>query len=239
MSLSEENSASGSEAMILRSTALSGLCSLVPIPFLDDILIRRVRKGMIRKVLWRHGKEADSAVLRGFYERESRGCMATVFGLLFTLVKKTLRKFFRTIFFFLAVRAAALVMTETFLAGRTAERVLRGDSAVGRDSEPDRIRSAFQNALKGSDREILSGAIVGARTITFGDRGFLRRNRSVTAESSERNDPLDPEDFPDGERRKIQRISVQLRKALESPAVQEFLSRFDRRFDAALTGEMS
>ena len=95
--LSDLTSASGADSGGLRRVlwygVLAGLCPLIPIPFLDDVIIKRLRKRMIRGQLTRAGLEPAGAQINLFTHEASQirllGCL---FGAVWVVVKKVLRK---------------------------------------------------------------------------------------------------------------------------------------------------
>lgn len=80
---------------------LAGLCPLIPVPFVDDWVLSRVRLRMGREILAVRGLEASREQLRRLAGLESRdfwqGCLSTavllpLFKLVVYLVKKVIRK---------------------------------------------------------------------------------------------------------------------------------------------------
>lgn len=87
------------QTLILYST-LTGLCKLIPIPFVDDIVQGYVARRMVRVLLAEHGIVADTTALERL-TRERTGCPL---GCLYTLVWYPIKKIFRKILFFLAFK---------------------------------------------------------------------------------------------------------------------------------------
>lgn len=223
-------------AHLVRPTMLSGLCVMVPVPFLDEVLLRRVRKGMIHGILRKRGIELDPAVIRPVYTGLSGGCLEKVFGLVFKGVTTILRKLLRTVLFFLAIRASAVAMMETLLIGRTLDRVLAGETPANlalTKEEAQRIRTAFEEALSGSDRRIL------VRSMKAGWRhiGGIRHLGKALAgrfRKGGEGEEIRTEDLDAEELAAVEQGSADLERELEKREVRTFLADFDGRFDAAL-----
>ncbi len=225
-------------AHLVRPTMLSGLCVMVPVPFLDEVLLRRVRKGMIHGIFRKRGVDLDPAVARPVYTGLSSGCLTKAFGFVFKAVTAILRKVLRTVLFFLAIRASATAMMETFLIGRTLERVLAGESPARlplSKAETQRVRVAFEDALSGSDRRIL------VRSMKAGWRhvGGIRHLGRTLAGRFRKGDEVEEirlEDLDAEERAAVEQGAEDIERELEKREVRDFLADFDARFDAYLAG---
>jgi len=72
---------------------LAGLCPLIPIPFLDDVIIKRLRKRMIRGQLTRAGLEpADTQVNLFTHEASEIRLLGCLIGAVWVVIKKVFRK---------------------------------------------------------------------------------------------------------------------------------------------------
>ena len=97
--------------VLARSSVLTGLCRLVPIPFLDDYLEKQSRRYMVHSLIDREGRSYSSGRLSPLYKEESgsiiTGCLWWCITLPWKLTVKLLRKIFKKIFFVLAIHEAA------------------------------------------------------------------------------------------------------------------------------------
>lgn len=221
---------------LIRSTVMSGLCSIVPVPFLDDVLLKRVRRGLVHRLLEAHGSDLNLESIKPVYAGPSRGCLATVVGLVFSAIKKLIKKLVKTVFFFLAIRSAALEMVETFLLGRTVDRYLdRG--YFKNTSDPGaqvlRFREAFEAALSGSDRRILARGMRQVWSQAGGMKTVAKAFAGKFKQGSE-EDEIQPEDLPPEQREAVEQGGRDLEKEMTRKEVREFLAEFDKRFDEAL-----
>ncbi|MEM9409197.1 MAG: hypothetical protein AAGA81_24415 [Acidobacteriota bacterium] len=123
---------------LLTLHALScGLAAIVPVPFVDDLLLKRLRRGWIRDVCSSRGLELDAvgvdhvAGIRRLagWRRVTQIAINVTLKLFFKLV----RRIFRSIFFFLAIKDAADAASEAFHRGYLEETTLTG-LAQRRDS---------------------------------------------------------------------------------------------------------
>lgn len=235
--MSEEAASKSAEKInLFRSTMLSGLCSMVPVPFLDDILLKRVRKGVVHRILQKHGSNLNPETIEPVYAGPPRGCLAKAIGLIFSAIKKLIKKLVKTIFFFLAIRSAALDMVETYLLGRTVDRYVERDFFEGKSdvgAEALRFREAFNQALSGSDRRILAQ---GMRQVWSRGGGMKAVAKAVAGrfKGGSEEDEIQPEDLSAEEREAVEKGGLDIEKEVNKKEVQQFLAQFDERFDKAL-----
>ncbi len=215
---------------------LSGLCSVVPVPFLDDILLRRVRKGLVHRILQKHGSDLNPETIKPVYAGPPRGCLGTAVGLVFSAIKKLIKKLVKTVFFFLAIRSAALDMVETYLLGRTVDRYLERDF-FRFESDPGgeviRFREAFDKALAGSDRRLLARGMRQVWKRSGGMKVAVKALVGKFREGSE-EDEIQPEDLSAEPREVVEKGGQDLEEEMSRKEVQEFLAEFDARFDRAM-----
>lgn len=225
---------------LLQRTLMTGICSMVPVPFLDDLLITKTRKGLVHRILRDHSLKIPVSELETYYAGFSRGCLIRTVGLVFTVIRKVLRKILRTVFFFLAIRRATLEMTETFLLGRTLDRciqsgLLDGDSLDRQNVEA--MRTAFESANRRSDLRMFAGAMRSAWVSIAGNRSVVRSlvQRFRKDAQSVEEDELQPADLSQSEQDVLEKGEAVLAEKLEKSRVKEFLHSFDARFDKAFT----
>ncbi len=225
---------------LLRATVLSGLCSVVPVPFLDDFLLRCTRKGLVLRIYEMNGVAPLSKdVQRILYDGSKQGCLAAGVGLIFSVVKKIIKKAFKTVFFFLAVRSAALDMAETFLLGRTLDRCLKRGLLTGAKvdaQEVHQVRAAFKEAMSSSEQRVFAAAMKRVWKSLKGRRDLVRRLASLAKRwrRNGREVAMEASELPQDMQNSIDKESRSLSSELESSQVQEFLARFDEHFDSAL-----
>ena len=98
----------------------SGLCALVPVPFLDDHLVRQTRRRMVREMAGARGvtmSEREVLHLSGTEPERAWGCVGFVLKFAFKLAIKSLQTIYRTVLFFLAAKKAADTASSTFHEG--------------------------------------------------------------------------------------------------------------------------
>lgn len=72
--------------------AMGGLCPLIPVPFVDDMLIKRVHKRMVRKICAQHDIHLNDDSLELLIVKESSLFSSAAKAVLWWPVKKVLRK---------------------------------------------------------------------------------------------------------------------------------------------------
>lgn len=117
---------------------LAGLCPLLPIPFLDDAIVRYLRKRLYRGQLRRAGLQATSLQLDVLAYSPIRGMML---GCLIGTVWTVFKRIFRKIFYVLAVKDCVDVASATFHEGWLFRRAIKGGQVDGETfADDDKIR---------------------------------------------------------------------------------------------------
>ena len=222
--------------VLARSALFSGLCLLVPVPLVDEILAERARRHMVASLLVLHGRAEDPAPLKPLWASPWPGCLLGFFHLLRKLFLWPIKKLLRTIFFFLAARDAALEISRTYLLGRTLDRLLAAGRLTGSDTvEAQQARDAFEIAFRNVDRRFISaaaGQLVSAlKGVSF---STIRAVRELMKRAP--SDRVQPEvdALPASERGAIWQLLEQFQALLATPELRAFVSDFDRRFDEAM-----
>lgn len=95
-------SPSANVARVVTYSVVGGLCPLVPIPFVDDVILYFLRRSMIRGVVGAEGVVLTREHVRHLAKRPS-GCLL---GCLWSVVVAGIKRLFRKIVYFLAVKSA-------------------------------------------------------------------------------------------------------------------------------------
>ncbi|MCO5169707.1 MAG: hypothetical protein M9894_25495 [Planctomycetes bacterium] len=225
-----------------RAALFTAAAVLVPLPLVDDLLVRRSRAHLVATLLRAHGRDVDPARLAPLWQ--GRGCLDRCLGLPFKLLLWPLKKLLRTVFFFLGIRAAALDVGRTLALGRAVDRRLRAGHLAGAGPAPPgadplalealRLRTALDAAYAGIDRVAVVtalGAVVRVARTMPGQ--LLRAARRVLRKDVE-DEAAAVAALPAAERQAVAGAVDRLEAALDDPAVQGLLEELDRRFDAAL-----
>ena len=150
------------------AAVLTGVSSIVPVPFLGDWLVARSRHEVVKRALTRHGRTFAASDLVAFYDAPLSWLglpWRFVRGLVLVPVKRMLRM----LFVVLAVRDVALNVCRTLALGHTLDRMLRSgsfkndDSVATRRHEADRLRKAFDEAFRGVDERVVRRAMAALR----------------------------------------------------------------------------
>ena len=160
----------------------SAMCAVVPVPFLDDYLVKLTRRRMTRELAGQRGLELgseDVAVLSGTEPKQlGWGCfVGLLVSLGFRVVVKVLRRIFRTILFWLLVKDAADAASKTFHEGYLIDGMLRrSPSGDPRKSPVQAMRHQIEAVLDQID----------IRSLTGGFRVALRGTRSAMSSGARR-----------------------------------------------------
>jgi hypothetical protein len=167
-------------------SAASALASVVPVPFLDDHLVRVTRRRMVRELAREHGialRETEVRLLAGQRPPWPTGCALFVMLYVKTAIW-LLRRLFRTVFFWLTLQDVSNAASFTFHEGFLLRRALRDFepqhlAPAGAAGEPpprpeiERVRACIERVVREVDPRPLTQAFRGAF------RGSLRVTRSA------------------------------------------------------------
>lgn len=161
---------------------LGALCPLVPVPFLDDWLLGRVRRRMVDELTNGEGlslSEEEKATLAGADEgRRFPGCFATLAWLSRKVVLKLIKKIFRKVIYILAIREGIQTGTEVvhegYLLLQGAKR--RGDAET---FQAVRVRQAIRATL---DRLDLRPVRRTLKRVFHGSVGVLMKGATVLSQ---------------------------------------------------------
>lgn len=217
-------------AIVLRCSLLAGLTRLVPVPFLDDILLDQVHAHLVRSLLKLRPQACAPELVKPLHSGPSRGCLAIALFILLLplkLVFAVVKKFFKLIVFVLAIREAALIMSFAVLYGRAVDRRLQaGDFDAGAPPEElearaARVWEAGEESTKNSDLRLIKTIFI----------GVLPRARSMLSPREALREELGSR--AGSQTGKLEALRREAAAALASPEALAYLEDFDRRFDAA------
>ncbi|MBK1832645.1 hypothetical protein [Roseibacillus ishigakijimensis] len=162
--MSEENALSSSRPVgsltVHRQSAQTGAFAFIPLPFVDDWLITRERKSLVRKILNNRqiSHEEDAAEILA--EGNSVGFFKKIGGMAKGLVMKPLKKLFRSFLFWLTVRRAVLTFAATYFLARflMKEEVLASGSKLDKD-EAKRLAKIFHQVVSNLDRRLAKESV--------------------------------------------------------------------------------
>jgi hypothetical protein len=172
---------------------LAAVCALIPVPWLDDLAERVVRRRAVGDLLRERGVDptpGDVEVLAGL-ERPRRGCVDWLLWPLTGVALYVAKKLFRKVLFVLAlgdaVRAASELFHDTYLLAHALGRGWLSPGTTGRidrdearwvrwaiestvaETDPAPVRGAVRRALSGS------GRLLGEEAVRMG--GWMARER--------------------------------------------------------------
>jgi len=212
---------------------LASAARLVPIPFLDDVLRDTAARLMVRRILRSRGRTYPTSRVEPLYTDRS-GCLTGCFVFGFKLMLFPLRKIVTWV---LAAKYLARDLSEAILLGRVLDRMLDAGRLQGPDeaallAESDRIKTAWENAVRGTDMKLLQGIVWRAlRSVEGLPRAAMHALRRLRG-GGEDADPT--EGLSASDRAKVDEGAAKIEGALADPQVQAFLEAFDARFDENL-----
>jgi len=139
----------------------TGAYEFIPLPFLDEWLINRQRRGMVVSILGRRGITCDAQVPSEIVG-SGRSMMGRMGSLARGLVLKPLRKLFRSVFFWLTARNAARTAVVSYLLARFLHHPGLIPAGGGNHLSADRARflsGVFRDVSKDIEIRAASGAM--------------------------------------------------------------------------------
>jgi hypothetical protein len=151
---------------------LAGICALSPIPFIDDLFIGAIRRRVLGRIFQAHGVRLSWEQRRAL-TRGHRGCLV---GCLLAVVVYPVRKIFRKVFYFLAVKeavdVASLLLHQSWLVEHALSRGCVDARGLGADKEPlARLNLAIHQTCEEVDTSPINQAL---RRSFAGSRVFMR-----------------------------------------------------------------
>lgn len=166
-----------SDRRLLFHAVSSALYALLPVPLLDDSLIRRTRRKMVRELATARGLQLSNdqlLVLSGTVPRSGWGCLfALLVSIPIKIVYKLIRRVFRTIFIWLAINDAVNAASATFHDGyllraglaqapddpaRATQIVRRATNAVLEEVDPRPFQKVFKSVFRTSRGSLRAAA---------------------------------------------------------------------------------
>ena len=176
----------------------SGLAAAVPVPFLDDHLVRLSRRRLVSELAQRRGlmlTVAEVHHLSGTELRRGWGCLvAMLLSAVLKIFFKVLKRLFRTLFFWLTLKDASDAASKTFHEGFLllhgldclATRPGLQDPEDPLDAKVRALRAGVERVTGEVDTRPMQKLI---RSAFRSSRGVLRRAARVLARSeTRRND---------------------------------------------------
>lgn len=135
----------GALATIAGYSAVAGLCPLIPVPFLDDVIITRVHRRLCQVLCSRHNFYLSSDGAATMTSRPSNLLAGALISVLMWPVKKILRKLVYVLAIKSCADVAAVVFHEGWLFARALEQEYVPLEAMARGDEPTmrRLRDAI------------------------------------------------------------------------------------------------
>lgn len=200
--------------MVLYSL-LSGLCALIPIPFLDDRARDFLRQRLTVKLAAHHGRTLDRAAVKmlacGDQPFSLGGCLRSIFsGTLFKMALYLLRKLFskilHKILFILALNDCVNDFSRTFHEACLNHHALASGAPAPPDLPATRVRSVVEAICSETDtrpfRKLVYGVLRGSRKLLVrGTRELMRVLWPLRRRSSGEEPPIyEPVELAEEER---------------------------------------
>lgn len=150
-----------SSRIVASHSAIAGLCPLIPLPFVDDLLIRRVTRRMVGALFDAHGLTVTAAGEKALTAGSTGWLRGAATSMALFPVKRLLRK----VVYLLAIKdcadVASVVFHDGWLLAHWLERAPHGASRA----DPkllQRVRAAMLRTYRDIDPAPLRRALVGA-----------------------------------------------------------------------------
>ncbi len=148
--------------IVATHSAIAGLCPLIPVPYVDDLLIRRVTRRMFTALFEAHDLQLAPAGAKALTATPS----AWLRGAATSVAMFPLRRVLRKVVYLLAIKdcadVASLVFHDGWLLAHMLERPSNRGSSVADPKYLQRVRKAMLSTYKDIDPAPLRRALVGA-----------------------------------------------------------------------------
>lgn len=240
---SAEHADSASLRQVLLYSVLGGLCPLIPLPFIDDVLTRSFRRRMVGAVLRHAGFEPTDAQVQRLTRTENRGLLL---GCLIGVVWYAFKKISRKILYFFAIKDCVDVTSRLLHEGWLVQYALsRGVFPPGdlSDEQLDHLHGAIDRTLRRVDTRPLEqllrrlfGAQIALLTKAADGLGQL-----LKAEGASRRDRDAIERALDSDKvRQVGAIEGLLDSLVRAlGAERSYLRQVEQTFDDEVDGELS
>lgn len=173
-------------ASVVTYSVLGGLCPLIPVPFIDDIILGFIKRRMVETLLMLHGHKPVSKQVKAL-SREPGGCPL---GCLWAVVVYPLTKILKKVFYFLSIKGCVDVASTMLHRGYLLHHVLSNgivsDKNLADQASLVRVQDAILAACKEVDprpinqvlKRIFGASKVLMRGAARGMWGMFRRERA-------------------------------------------------------------
>ena len=152
--------------IVATHSAIAGLCPLIPLPYVDDLLIRQVTRRMCGALFEAHGLHLTPASARALTSAPTHWLRGAATSLALFPARKLLRK----IVYLMAIKDCSEVASSVFHDGWLLARLLERDPQARSLEDPrylHKVRKAMLQTYADIDpaplRRALVGAFLGAR----------------------------------------------------------------------------
>lgn len=154
--------------IVATHSAIAGLCPLIPVPFVDDMIIRRISRSMFTSLFEAHGHQLEPAGAKVLGKTPA----GWVRGAATSVALMPLKRLVRKVVYVLAIKDCADVASAVFHDGWLLAHLLERapDATQQRLTDPRylaKVRKAMQKTYRDIDpaplRRALVGAFLGAR----------------------------------------------------------------------------
>lgn len=142
---------------IITHAVLVGLTPLIPIPGLDDLVKSFFRQNLIRALASEHGLSLSGDEVSALSEEQGSGCLH---GCLIGMAEYYLKRLIQKMSIILEWRRSVELVTHTYYLGHLLDYAFqRGWYAPGDTRQAARLRSAVEQAYRGTNTEVVKRAV--------------------------------------------------------------------------------
>lgn len=186
MKISDEVSATPRPGLgVYRASMGTAAYEFIPVPFVDEYMINRQRRAMVREILKERGISHDGEV-PDILIGGGKTLVSRLGSLSRGLVTKPLKKVFRSVFFWLSARSAARTAMVTYFLARFLHHPRltgQGSGDMLTEERAKFLRQTFQEISKGLDIRAAKGAFRQLAKLLFRSRKASGKEVSETIES--------------------------------------------------------
>ena len=149
---------------VLKYSVLAGATPLIPVPFLDDIVLARVEKAMVAAIFAGHGHTLNDQEVEALVKEPPSGCF--LLGCFSKAILWPIKKIIRKVLFVLEIKRATDIASFTLTRGFLLDAALR-NGWWSPDGSPEKVERLGQTVMEVAHQAETS-PMAGAVRATFG-----------------------------------------------------------------------
>ncbi|MGE0490642.1 MAG: hypothetical protein AB7S38_15665 [Vulcanimicrobiota bacterium] len=145
--------------LVLKYAVLAGATPLIPVPFLDDIVLARVERAMVSAIFGSHGHTLNDQELEVLVKEPPSGCL--VLGCFTKAILWPIKKIVRKLLFVLEIKRATDIASFTLTRGFLLDAALRNNwwTPDGSAAKAEQLGQSVMEVARQAETSPMAGAV--------------------------------------------------------------------------------